>query len=190
MDGFIISEPIQDSLVLLGNSDFNTDLSRLTVFEENCFTDAIQPAPCLLPQPSASPYPTPNISSMFSDSLLWIEYLNPPENTDNGLGDCFFFTTDTPSESASPIGGLILANNSYLYLEITLPANIFIPSDGIPSYSMPFTPCPNLDERTLPNLEPDPTIASPKYVFARSFDKGLLYYPILSSSNIKKLSIR
>lgn len=190
VDGFMISEPIQDSLVLSGNSDFDTDLSGLTVFEENCFTDAIQPAPRLPPQPSASPYPTPDVSSMFADSLSWMEYLNPPENTDNGLGDCFFFTTDTPSESASPMGGLILANNSHSHLEITSPANTFIPGDGTPSHSTPFTPCPNPDERTLPNLEPDPTIASPKYAFARGFDEGLLCYPTPPSSDVKKLSVR
>lgn len=186
----MILEPIQDSLVLLGNSDFDTNLSRLTVFKENCFTNTIQPTLYLLSQPSATPYLIPDILSIFADSLLQIEYLNLPENTDNNLEDCFFFTTDTPSESASLIGRLILANNSYLYLKITLPVNTFIPSDRILFYLISFTPYPNLDKRTLPNLELDPIIVLPKYVFTRSFDKGLLYYPIPPSSNIKKLSIR
>lgn len=29
VDGFLVSEPIQDSLVSSGNTDFDTDLSRL-----------------------------------------------------------------------------------------------------------------------------------------------------------------
>ncbi|KAJ5443128.1 hypothetical protein N7445_004241 [Penicillium cf. griseofulvum] len=166
VDGFLVSEPIQDSLVS----------------SENCSTDAIQPAPCLPPQPPVSPCPTPDASSMFADSISWLDYLNSPENTDIGLADC--------SESASPVGEPILASNSHSHLGMTSPANTFTPGDETPSYSTPFTFCPNPDENTLPNSEPDTSIASPTPVFAPGFDEGLLCYPTPPSFDVEELSVR
>ncbi|CAI7621450.1 unnamed protein product [Penicillium palitans] len=174
VDGFLVSEPIQDSLVS----------------SENCSTDAIQPAPCLPPQPPVSPCPTPDASSMFADSLSRMDYLNSPENTDIGLADCSFFTTDTLSESASPMGEPILASNSHSHLGMTSPANTFTPGDVTPSHSTPFTSYPNSDESTLPNSEPDTAIASPTPVFAPGFDKGLLCYPTPPSFDVEELSVR
>ncbi|KAJ5589608.1 hypothetical protein N7537_012286 [Penicillium hordei] len=54
----------------------------------------------------------------------------------------------------------------------------------------PETSCPNLDESTLPNSEPDTAIASPIPVFAPGFDKGLLCYPTPPSFDVEELSVR
>jgi hypothetical protein len=127
---------------------------------------------------------------MFANSLSRIDYLDSPENTDISLADYSFFTTDTLSESASPMSELILASNSYSHLRMISPANIFIPSDKTLSYSTPFTSYPNLDKSTLPNSELDTAIALPIPIFAPRFDKGILCYPTPPSFNVKELSVR
>jgi hypothetical protein len=163
VDGVYVSEAVQD---------------RSISAPESTVTGAMPPAPFLpLQSPDDLSLSTHDALSTLGDYQQWISSLNLLDDTDFSLADSPLLTTNTPSESASPVTEPILASDPNSCVEMTSPVTAYTPGDGAPFRSAPLDWYPSPGESELSGSETHTMIAPHAPIFLPNVDEGASYYP-------------